>query len=61
LSGLASQVTDAIFGPNPQDSGTVQFGEQTITFVRGLESIVLTIFDDRTGESTQIQVPTLTP
>ncbi len=61
LSGLAGQVTDAIFGPNPQESGTIRFGDQTIQFVRGLESIVLTIFDERTGESTQIQVPTLVP
>ncbi len=61
LRGLAGQVTDAIFGPNPQESGTIRFGDQTIQFVRGLESIVLTIFDERTGESTQIQVPTLVP
>lgn len=57
LSGLASQVTDAIFGPNPQESGTITFGEQTITFVRGLESIRLTIFDERTGQTTEIEVP----
>ena len=27
LSALASQVTEAIFGANPQQAGTVQFGD----------------------------------
>jgi len=27
LSALASQVTEAIFGQNPQDSGTITFGD----------------------------------
>lgn len=60
LSGLANQVVDAIFGPNPRESGTIRFGDQTINFARGLESISLTIFDERTGQSTQIEVPVLT-
>lgn len=59
LSGLASNVTDAIFGDNPQDSGTIQFGSQTITFVRGLSSIRLTIFDSDTGTTTEIEIPIL--
>lgn len=59
LSGLATQVTDAIFGPNPQERGTIRFGSQEITFVRGLESIALTIFDADTGTTTEVSVPVL--
>lgn len=61
LGALAGQVSDAIFGPDPQDSGTIVFGSQTITFNRGLEFIAIQIFDAATGETTQIQVPVLTP
>jgi curli production assembly/transport component CsgF len=59
LSALASQVTDAIFGTNPQDHGTVQFGDTTVVFDRSLSAINLTITDYTTGEVTQISVPQL--
>ncbi len=59
LSALASQVTDAIFGTNPQDSGTVKFGDTTVTFNRSLTSIDLSIYDATTGTTTQISVPQL--
>lgn len=55
LSGLASQVTEAIFGENPQDSGTVTFGDTSITFERTADSIRL-IITDPTGV-TEIVVP----
>ena len=58
LSALSSQIVDAIFGENPQESGTITFGGQTIQFVRGLESVTLTITDDETGEVTTIVIPT---
>ncbi len=58
LSALSSQITDAIFGDNPQQHGTISFGGQTITFDRGLENVTLTITDDGTGEVTTIVVPT---
>jgi len=58
LSALSSQIVDAIFGENPQQSGTIRFGGQTITFVRGLEEVTLTITDDATGEVTIIVIPT---
>ena len=58
LSALSSQIVDAIFGENPQQSGTIQFGGQTISFVRGLTEVTLTINDDGTGEVTTIVVPT---
>nr|MEA2799079.1 curli production assembly/transport component CsgF [Phenylobacterium sp.] len=57
LTALASQITDAIFGPNPQNSGTITFGDQTITFLRGLDSVNLTITDSQ-GVTTVITVPT---
>jgi curli production assembly/transport component CsgF len=58
LSALSSQIVDAIFGQNPQQSGTIQFGGQTIQFSRGLDAVTLTITDDSSGEITTIVVPT---
>jgi curli production assembly/transport component CsgF len=58
LSALSSQITDAIFGENPQESGTISFGGQTISFVRSLEDVRLTITNDETGEVTNIVIPT---
>ncbi|MEL7130500.1 MAG: curli assembly protein CsgF [Pseudomonadota bacterium] len=57
LSGLASDVTDAIFGDDPQDSGTVQFDGTTIDFVRGLDEVTISIFDANTGQTTEIVLP----
>lgn len=59
LSALAGQVTDAIFGEDPQERGVVEFGDQTITFFRGLETINLTIADGAAGTTTEITVPVL--
>lgn len=59
LSALSSQVVTAIFGENPQQSGTIQFGGQTIRFDRGLDSVTLRITDNDTGKETVITVPTL--
>lgn len=57
LSALASQVTDAIFGDDPQERGRIVFGGQIIEFVRGLESVVLTI-TNADGSVTTIEIPT---
>lgn len=59
LSSLAAQVNDAIFGENPQESGTITFGDQTITFVRLVDSVSLTIIDNTTGSITEISIPLL--
>ena len=59
LSSLAAQVNDAIFGENPQESGTITFGDQTITFVRLIDSVSLTITDSTTGAVTEISIPLL--
>lgn len=58
LSSLASQVTDAIFGENPQEQGTVSFGGQTVSWVRTLDEVTLTITDEASGEVTTIVIPT---
>ncbi len=58
LSALSSQIVDAIFGDNPQQSGTISFGGQTIDFSRGLEDVTLNITNDDTGEVTTIVIPT---
>lgn len=60
LSGLASQVTDAIFGDNPQESGKIVFGDQTITYNRGAENVFLVIEDNIQGTRTEIEIPVLT-
>ncbi len=58
LSALSSQIVDAIFGENPQQSGTISFGGQTIDFSRGLDEVTLNITNDETGEVTTIVIPT---
>jgi curli production assembly/transport component CsgF len=58
LSALSSQIVSAIFGENPQESGTIKFGGQTINFLRSLDSVTLTITNDDTGEVTEIVIPT---
>lgn len=57
LAGVAQQVSNAIFGNNPQQSGTISFGGTTVNFNRGLTDITIVIVDPN-GVSTQIVVPT---
>ena len=57
LSALSSQIVDAIFGENPQESGVISFGGQTIEFFRSLEEVTLIIRNDDSGEETRIVVP----
>ena len=59
LSALAGQVTDAIFGDSPQENGTITFGNQIVTFQRGLDSVVLTVVDLAAGTTTEIEIPIL--
>lgn len=58
LSALSSQIVTAIFGDNPQESGTISFGGQTVNFIRSLSEVTITIINDDTGEETVIVVPT---
>lgn len=57
LSSLSTQVANAIFGEDAQDSGVITFGDQTVSFVRTLEGIELTITDSD-GTVTVITIPT---
>ena len=59
LSALAGQVTDAIFGDNPAENGTVSFGDQVVTFQRGLDTVLLTVVDLAAGTTTEIEIPLL--
>jgi curli production assembly/transport component CsgF len=56
LASLANQVSQAIFGPNAATSGTFSFGGETVTFVRDLTEITVTITDP-TGAQTVIKLP----
>lgn len=60
LSAVATQITDLIFGENAQDSGVIRFGDQEISFVRGIDSVTLTITNFADGSVTEIVVPLLT-
>lgn len=57
LSALSNQIVNAIFGDNAQNNGTVDFGGQTITWVRDLSGVTLTLKNDTSGEVTTIVVP----
>lgn len=57
LSALASQVTEAIFGEDPQDEGTIVFGDTTVHFENALEYIRLNISGP--DGDTEIVVPRL--
>jgi curli production assembly/transport component CsgF len=59
LSAVASQITDLIFGENAQDSGLIRFGDQEISFVRGVDGVTLTITNLLDGSVTEIVVPLL--
>ncbi|KQM88746.1 hypothetical protein ASE67_03185 [Sphingomonas sp. Leaf23] len=60
LSSLSTQITNLIFGENAKDSGLIKFGDQEISFVRGLDSVTLTITNLSDGSVTEIVVPLLT-
>lgn len=58
-SSLASQVSDAIFGENAQQDGTITFDDQQISFTNTGSAINLVITDFGTGQVTNISIPTL--
>jgi curli production assembly/transport component CsgF len=59
LSALSSSVVEAITGASPGTTGEFTVGDQKITFERTLTEIKLSIFDNSTGETTEIVVPVL--
>lgn len=58
-SSLAAQVSEAIFGENAQESGTIVFNDQTISFHNDGTQITLTVIDASTGQTTEISIPTV--
>lgn len=59
LSTVSSQIADRIFGENAAEAGRFVFGDQVIEFVRGLESVTLTIYNSVTNTTTKITLPLL--
>tara|TARA_B100000929_G_C15372593_1_gene374929 strand:- start:360 stop:551 length:192 start_codon:yes stop_codon:yes gene_type:complete len=59
LSSLSQQVNEAIFGENAAEEGRIVFGEQVISFSRGLEGVHLVIENTTDGSQTEVTVPTL--
>ena len=57
LSQLSRQVSDSIFGDNPQDSGTFSFDGVTVNFETVGDSINVEISDDLDGTTTSIILP----
>ena len=55
LSSFANQITQAIFGPNAQTSGTFSYGATTVSFVTVANEVNITI--DASGSITTITVP----
>jgi curli production assembly/transport component CsgF len=60
LSAVANQISELIFGENAQDSGLIRFGDQEVSFVRGIDGVTLTITNLLDGSVTEIIVPLLT-
>lgn len=57
LAGVSQQISNAIFGNNPQQSGTISFGGTSVNFARGLDNVTINITDTQ-GVTTTIVVPT---
>lgn len=57
LAGVAQQISSAIFGDNPAQTGTISFGGTKVEFVRTLDNVTINITDPQ-GVATQIVVPT---
>lgn len=55
LSSFANQITQAIFGPNAQTSGTYSYGDTTVSFVTVANEVNITI--NAAGSITTITVP----
>lgn len=56
-SQLAKQLTDNLFGPNAQDTGSFELDGNTVAFEKNLDGITLTITQSD-GTSTTITIPT---
>jgi curli production assembly/transport component CsgF len=59
LSRTSQEITDRIFGENPQESGEFTVGQQRITFDQtGDGQVDITLLDLQTGAETNLTIPT---
>ncbi|MEM7171850.1 MAG: curli assembly protein CsgF [Pseudomonadota bacterium] len=54
---LAAQATNKILGESFRDSGKFVAGDQTITYLHGVENILVQVQNNATGEVTDFSVP----
>lgn len=54
---LSTQLVNNLFGENPQNTGTVLVGNNTINYSKTGEEIRLTVTDKVTGNVTEITIP----
>jgi len=54
---LAKNLSDQLFGENPQNSGTLTFNNVTINWNRTGQEVVMAILDRNTNSNTTITVP----
>lgn len=54
---LAKNLSDQLFGENPQNSGTLNFNNVTINWNRNGQEVVMAILDRTTNSTTTITVP----
>lgn len=59
-SSLASQVSEAIFGENAQDQGRIKFDDQEVSWVNTGTEVRLLVTDQKTGQISEIIIPTIT-
>jgi len=57
LGELSDNITQSIFGENPEESGTFEVGSTTVEFQRVGEEVELTISDPSRSKQTQIRLP----
>ena len=53
---LSTQLVNNLFGENPQTSGTISLGANTITYTKTADQISMTI-TDKVGNVTQVIIP----
>ena len=54
---LSRQLVDQLFGENPAESGSFTLFDSLITWTSDGITITMTIFNETTGETTEITIP----
>jgi curli production assembly/transport component CsgF len=58
LSRTSQEITERIFGEDPQQSGEFEVGDQQISFEQVGDQVDITLLDLETGATTSLTVPT---